>query len=495
MPSAQSQPDLLFFFSDQHHGLYSGYAGHAIVQTPNLDRIAANGTACETAYTPCPLCVPARGALLTGQLPSHTGVFNNNCIIPSDQSTFLHTIAAQGYETVFCGRMHFKGPDQRHGFTKRIAPDITTMWNSGLDGGSFYGGAFGMGGCANFAAAGTSPVLDYDRLVVGAALDYLHQDHDKPQCIVVGTYGPHFPYVAPPSFFDLYHGRTDTPASWEPEGVDPNPMVDAKRQRTRTSPVTGETTPLTEEDLHARRAAYFGMITEQDRHVGAVRDAWQDYLQRNGREGVFVYSSDHGDTCGEHGIFGKQTFYEGSVRIPMLFEGAGIQAGKRLSAPASLLDIGPTLCDLVGAQPPPAQDGVSLLNALTDQHDEPADRAILSEWTQGYEGQTVAARMVRRGHWKLMHYAHPNMPDQLFDLETDPDELHNRADECPDILQDLRAHIDENWDAERVAAWADEKRRHATLLRRWTEATHPPSPETEIWRIPEPSKQPPERVF
>lgn len=495
MPSSCPTPDILFFFSDQHHGLYSGYAGHPLVQTPNLDRIAAAGTACETVYTACPLCVPARGAMLTGQLPSRTGVFGNSDMVPSDQGTFLHGIAAQGYETVFCGRMHFKGADQRHGFTKRIAPDITHMHVGGLEGGETFGASFGMGGCADLAGAGTSPVLEYDRTVIAAALDYLQQDHDKPQCIVVGTYGPHFPYIAPPELFEMYRGHTDTPASWNPEGHDPNPIVDGKRQRTRKSPLADEPTPVTEEILHAIRAAYFGMITEQDRHVGAVRDAWRTHLDRSGRPGLFVYSSDHGDTCGEHGVFGKQTFYEGSVRIPLLFEGTGVQEGKRIATPVSILDIGPTLCDFAQTVPPPSQDGTSLAESLRNSEAQPSARPVISEWVQNHQQQAVAARMIRQGKWKLMHYAHPEITDQLFDIESDPDELHDCAPEQPDIHQTLLRQLQSDWNPDQTAVWFEEKRKHQGYITRWSRQVQPEEPESEVWKIPELSKQQPELLL
>jgi choline-sulfatase len=105
------KPDILFFFSDQHHGLYSGYAGHPVVNTPNLDRLVEEGTAFDMAYTSCPLCVPARSSMLTGQYPSKNGVFNNAHILRSDQAPFIHSLVAEGYETVLCGRMHFMGAD------------------------------------------------------------------------------------------------------------------------------------------------------------------------------------------------------------------------------------------------------------------------------------------------------------------------------------------------------------------------------------------------
>lgn len=120
-------PDILLFISDQHAPQYQA-GGQMPVDTPNLAALREQGTAFDAAYTPCPLCVPARMAMLSGLAPHHTGIFTNNDTLPQTTPTFLHAMAAAGYETVLVGRMHFIGPDQRHGFTRRVAPDFT---NSG----------------------------------------------------------------------------------------------------------------------------------------------------------------------------------------------------------------------------------------------------------------------------------------------------------------------------------------------------------------------------
>lgn len=121
--------DILVFLSDQHSPLFSEYAGGP-ARTPTLNRLCAEGTSYTSCYTSCPLCVPARMSMLTGRLPSKTGVMRNNDTIPDVMPTFLHPFVAAGYETVLIGRMHFVGKDQRHGFTKRLAQDMTPVtWN------------------------------------------------------------------------------------------------------------------------------------------------------------------------------------------------------------------------------------------------------------------------------------------------------------------------------------------------------------------------------
>ena len=110
-------PDILLFISDQHAPQYQA-GGQMPVDTPNLAALREQGTAFDAAYTPCPLCVPARMAMLSGLSPHHTGIFTNNDTLPQTTPTFLHAMATAGYETVLVGRMHFIGPDQRHGFTR-----------------------------------------------------------------------------------------------------------------------------------------------------------------------------------------------------------------------------------------------------------------------------------------------------------------------------------------------------------------------------------------
>lgn len=449
--------DMLFFLSDQHQAGLAGFAGNRLVQTPNLDRIAEAGTVFNSAYTACPLCVPARTALLTGWLASRTGVFGNGTPFRSEQPTFLHSLTAAGYETVLVGRMHFVGPDQRHGFARRLFPDITP---GDADYGSMYReaghdfqSAMGGGGCLNLIGGGNSHVLEYDRNCVAAAIRYLSQPHDRPQCIVVGTYAPHYPYVAPPEAYRRYEALATVPESWRRSQQEPHPLfaagVAAQRRRRPAGTKTEE--PVTEETVRAVRAAYMGLISFTDGLVGQVHTAWEEHLRRSDRPGVFCYASDHGDTAGEHGLFDKQTFFEGSAAVPMVFAGCGIRGGARLSGAVSLLDLGPTLCEMGGAVPPPEQDGRSLCPALREGRDD-LDRTVISEYVVRGPDGLVAGRMVRRGRWKFIHYAGHERSDQLFDVEHDPQELDNRAAEHPEVTQELRRVLLDGWNPRELVA-------------------------------------------
>src|SRR5262245_35184181 len=123
--SGAERPNLVVMMSDQHTRAVLGCAGDGVVRTPHLDGLARGGVRFAAAYAGPPLCIPSRATFLTGQQCSAIGVWSNACTLASDVPTFAHTLAAAGYETVLCGRMHFKGPDQRHGFARRIAGDVS----------------------------------------------------------------------------------------------------------------------------------------------------------------------------------------------------------------------------------------------------------------------------------------------------------------------------------------------------------------------------------
>lgn len=422
--------DVLLFMSDQHSYRVQGYAGDPVVRTPNLDRIAGAGTVLDNAYTACPLCVPARAAMISGLLPSNNGVLFNFNAINSDQATFLHSLTASGYETVLCGRMHFIGPDQRHGYAKRIAGDRTPVFHNGMpkpgEKKSRVTG-FDENSSLYYIGAGDSPVLAYDRYVVDKALEYLRQDHDRPQFLTVGTYGPHFPYVAPPDLYGYYYDRVA--------------LEDVSDAFQGYPALAGKMQEADPEVARAARAAYYGLVEQQDRHIGAVYDAFQDYLRRTGHQGIFLYVSDHGDMNGTHGYYGKQVFYEPAVHIPFLIQGDGIPAGHAIHSPVSLLDVGKTVCGLTGAKILPG-DGVDLSSQLRAGSEDPERMVVTELYTYLSDGNTSLGRMVRWKEWKFFTFSGFPDSDVLLNSQNDPLEEHNLIGEHPDVAQKLREKAD-----------------------------------------------------
>ncbi|PPK74721.1 choline-sulfatase [Lacrimispora xylanisolvens] len=425
--------DVLLYMSDQHSYNLQGYAGNNIVRTPNLDRIAREGTALTSAYTACPLCVPARASMISGQLPSNNGVLFNFNSIHSDSATFLHSLTVSGYETVLCGRMHFVGPDQRHGYAKRIAKERTPVYHNNapktkeeMENKSKVMG-FDENSSLYYIGGGDSPVLAYDRYVVGEALDYLSKEHERPQFITVGTYGPHFPYVAPEELYEYYYDKVS--------------LEDVSENYQGHPALDGKFTEGDPEVARAARAAYYGLVEQQDRHIGTVYDAFQKYLKRTGHEGIFIYVSDHGDMNGTHGYYGKQVFYEPSSHIPFLIQGNNIPAGRRIDSPTSLLDMGPTICGLTGAEILEGDGKDISAQIMESSQDE--DRMVVSElYTYLSNGETSLGRLVRYQQWKYITYSGFPEDDVLYDLEQDLNEEHNVIARFPEIAEKLRQKAD-----------------------------------------------------
>ncbi len=467
--------DILLYMSDQHSYRLQSNAGDRVVRTPMMDYLVKNGAVMTAAQTACPLCVPARAAMISGQLPSNNGVLFNFNSISSDKATFLHSLSASGYETVLCGRMHFVGPDQRHGYERRIAGDRTPVFHNNpppRPGEERYIG-FDENSSVYCIGAGNSPVLEYDKYVTQRALEYLSQDHDRPQFLTVGVYGPHFPYVASRELYDYYMDKVPLDGASDP-GFE-HPALAGKMR---------ETDPQV---VRAARAAYYALTETVDRNMSAVYEAFQAYLKRTGHEGVFIYVSDHGDMNGDRGYFGKQVFYDPSVHIPFIIQGDGIPAGVRVDSPVSLLDVGPTVCDLAGAEIIPG-DGRSILPQIMGE--DASDRMVVSEqYTYLASGGTSLGRMVRWRQWKFITYSGFEGEDMLFDLASDPGERKNVITDHPDIAERLRAETEKYRTYDQVM---EHERWVVKQLRVLMKC--PFEDEKEHWQCPPEVKMPEDRV-
>lgn len=464
------KPDILLFLSDQHSGSVVGYDGDDKVRTPYLDYLATQGTTFSAAYCAFPLCVPSRTSLLSGMLPSTLQIMDNAGAMKSDQATWLHALANEGYETILCGRMHFIGPDQRHGFTKRIAPDITpTGWGEKAafkkELGDFEG-TVAEKGCLALAGGGNSPVLEYDRMVIDSAISYLAQDHEKPQCIVVGTYAPHFPYVGPKEAFAYYQQRIQNTSF--ADGL----LHPALRHKQQHADATL---------LQNVRAAYYAMVETMDAQIHAVHVAWESFLHRGNRKGVFAYLSDHGDMLGINNLFGKKAFHDRSTRVPLMFVGSGVEAGIRVEEPVSLLDIGPTICEIARVPSIAGFQGVSLVPALQGFSSN-QDRTIISEVLDSHQGQIILGRMIRKGPWKLICYHGFEEEDFLFNMIDDPLEKHNVRESYPSLYEALRKRLYDGWAPERVMEQHLLATQHHSVVARFGALQN--RQKTERWPIP-----------
>lgn len=467
------KPNIILVVSDQHRADWMGCAGNTFVDTPNLDRLAGQGMRFSNAHCNYPLCGPSRMSMLTGQHPHRLGVYINEHCLSSDVPTFAHALGRAGYDTVLAGRMHFMGADQRHGFQERLVGDCCRCYagGSGIDFGELEGTASSMKRAIECAGPGDSPVLRYDEAVTGAAEELLRARSvsERPLFLTVGWYGPHHPYVAPPDLYETAEARMqaegDTPV---PHSEEPLHPWQAKRME------RGQDVDASPERVVMVRANYAGMISYVDRMLGRVLVAAESLPG----ETIVIYTSDHGESAGDHGLYGKGNFYEASIKVPFIVaplrrgDASLAEENRVFEHPISLLDLCPTLAELGGAPPLPMQDGDSLASVVQGETVDEArwrDRPVLAEQELVFlEPMFDPIRMVRRGDWKLIYY-HGMEPVHLFNLAEDPSEQQNRvADpECDAIREELLKLAFADWDPEALNADALRKGRDLKYMWDW----------------------------
>jgi choline-sulfatase len=475
------QPNILFLLSDQHHSNFTGYAGNKVVRTPNLDQLAAEGTSMENMYCGSPLCVPSRMALMSGLLPDVTRIFTNFHSLPSEQPTFVHSLSAAGYQTVLAGRMHFNGPDQRHGFQERLVGDMTPIRfdqgfaaNTGELGETFGQSLVGV----THSGPGHSSVLDFDEDVACAAVDYLSTfDGGNPLFMTVGFYGPHCPFICPGDLFEYYYQRVDAPRIPEGFKESVHPFVQkwyANRGITK----------VPEDAARRSLAAYCGLVEINDRHVGRVLQALRSNPKL--KNTMIVYASDHGEMAGDKGLFWKSSFYEGSVRVPCLFSGPEIPKGKSIQQPTSLLDLAETFREIAGGIPLPQTDGHNLLPLLLGTQEEDPERAVIS--LLGDSKKDAPGAMIRKGPWKMCVY-HGYEHPQLFHLEDDPGEWRDlgRNPDTAEIRAQLMAELAPRWNGPMIEAEVEKIQKISRFWGQWRK-TAPPEKTFEISWTADPAR-------
>jgi choline-sulfatase len=448
-------PDILFLFSDQHAQNVAGCYGDPIVQTPALDRLAAEGVTFDNAYTTAPLCTPARMARLTAQYSHRIGCWTNSDVLRSDIPTHAHSLGAAGYRPTLIGRLHAIGPDQLHGYVDRRVGDHSTNWVGGQ--------AHSMGVLDRTqepfrislerSGAGQSAYEVKDRDVLAAALGHLDEIRDaraqgdrKPFAVTVGLMLPHQPYVCSPADYARYDGKVGLPRLAAPGDNVEHPYLRQWRDFT-------DSLSLPDDWQIRARTAYYGLTTAMDRMIQAILDR----LEQNGLADntLVIYASDHGDQLGERGLWWKQTFHEHAIKVPLILRWAGrLPAGERRAQVVNLLDLAATMLDAAAAPPLPDAQGRSFLDVAKDQGTPWTDLTFAEYCTDGmarWTGAVVQQRMVRQGRHKLVYY-HGERP-QLFDLEADPDETEDLAlsERHAGVRDALSALVLENWDPELIA--------------------------------------------
>jgi choline-sulfatase len=422
--------NVLVVMADQLVPFLTGPYGDPVAQTPNLDALARDGVRYDAAYTPYPLCSPARAAFMTGRYASRYGCYDNAAILPADVPTVAHYLTLAGYDTVLSGKMHFVGPDQLHGFAKRLTTDVYPAamdWVPTQD----PEGRFVRGGHArSYVPPRVGPVrwskfLAYDEETQFRALEYLHGEPQEPFFLVVSFHHPHDPFRPTQPDWDLYEG-VEIPIPHTPAEIEYSAM-DVWANEAHETDAVDLRDP---ENLRALRRAYYALVTYVDRKLGELLAAVPD-------DTIVVFTSDHGDMLAERAMVQKRCFYEWSARIPLIVRYPDRRAaGTSVDAPVSLLDIAPTVLDWCGIEERLPMDGRSLLDA---------GDAVFSEYP--VEKVRAPCFLVRRGTYKYV-YVHGH-GEQLFDLATDPGEWNDLAQTTD--TKEYRDVILEQFDPDAIA--------------------------------------------
>lgn len=458
---AQSRkPNVVVLMSDQHRPDLMTCAGRDLVPTPNLDRIAARGVRFERAYCPYPVCTPSRMSFLTGLHAHHHGVLGNNTDKPLDwrQRTVGHLFRDHAYFTALIGKMHF-GDGQTHGFEYRLgfndwlmhlgpkvrhyADEIASYpgyEKTVHDTGSGFPAVQGLWDGRSPWVGHVTPrtqvasVLEaedhFDYFVARESSKFIRRYKDQPFFLIAGFLKPHAPFFPPREFAERYPADAMTL---------PQPGDLSKYPR-HIREAAAAFASMGEPQLRRIRAGYLGNLSFVDTCIGLVYDTLeQEGLLDNT---IVVYTSDHGEMCGEHGLFQKFVFFEPSVAVPLIVSyPAVLPTGKVSAALAEYMGVYPTLAELAGLPVPQGLDTRSLTPWLR-QPDAPGPEAAFAEYALSWAPRF----MIRTDRYKY-NFNDGDIPE-LYDLEADPGEMANRAEDP--ALQKVRRRLHDQ-----LVAWYD----------------------------------------
>jgi arylsulfatase A-like enzyme len=428
LPAAPApRPNILFLFTDDQRFNTVRALGNPEVQTPNMDRLVAGGTAfthsCIMGGTIGAVCAPSRAMLMTGQTLFHV---DRSIVRPQGVpdklkkpfDLFPEVLQSRGYTTFSTGKWHI-GPK---------------LWARAFQRGEniFYGG---------MSDHDKVPVHDFDptgeypaakryiakqfssELFSDSAIRFLKsQKPDNPFCAVVNYTAPHDPRMAPKDFADLYDpAKVTLPKNFLP--VHPFDNGDMKLRDEMLAPF-----PRTPEVVRQHIAAYYAMITHLDYHMGRVLKTLEETgLAQNT---IVIFAADNGLAVGQHGLLGKQNLYDHSMRVPLVIGGPGLPKGQRADTLCYLLDLFPTLCDLTGTPVPATVEGKSLAPVLRDPKTQVRDSVFFA--------YRHFQRAVRTKTSKLIRYSVGGKQTvQLFDEAADPWEMNNLAAREPARVREM----------------------------------------------------------
>ncbi|WP_417729572.1 choline-sulfatase [Roseovarius sp.] len=415
------KPNILFIQADQLTAfVLSMYRDDAQAKTPNLDALAAEGVVMENAYSNSPICCPARASQFSGRLPSTHEVWGNGAEFRAEIPTVAHFLRSAGYECVVSGKCHFIGPDQLHGFDRRLTTD---MYPSGFDWtipwswGPVHREGTSVKKLAVSGLCKTNNQLLYDAEVQFRSLEFLRNraldKNEQPFFLHISYTQPHEAYQSVPEFWERY-ADTDIALPRIPKDAHPHPTTKWLHIHHGI-----DQAPPDDGTIRLSRRAYYAMISHLDDYLGEVIAELKHLGLYD--DTVIVFTSDHGDMLGERGMWFKRSFYEGSMQVPMIWHNPKrIKPGRRREC-VSLGDLCPSFAELGGAKDMSDRYGSdqssSFLGLIMDSSDSVKDEAIAEYYGPGVIEPWLA---IRQGDYKYAWTR--NAPELLFNLADDPDE-------------------------------------------------------------------------
>lgn len=401
---SQRSPNILFLLADDQRPDTVAAYGNSHIRTPNLDRLVAGGFSFRRNY--ClgsgggAVCVPSRAMIHSGR-----AYFNVDSRM-SGVKIMPELLRENGYTTFATGKWHNREESFRRGFERGKAV--------------FFGG---MADHTKVQVVDMAPGGQFvnkrigdkfsSKLFADAAIEFLQNyNEDRPFFAYVAFTAPHDPRNPPVKYREMYYrNRPPLPKNFMPQHPFDNGHMGGRDENLAAW-------PRTEDVVRDQLAEYYGLITHLDEQVGQILGMLRK--SKHSKNTIVIYAADHGLAVGSHGLLGKQNIYEQSMGCPLIFAGPGIPKGGSTDAFSYLMDIYPTVCSLVGIQGPPGIEGKNLRPIWQGKAEKVRDYVFLSF--------AKVQRSVRDERWKFIRYPQINHT-QLFDLENDPHELHNLAND------------------------------------------------------------------
>ncbi len=450
--SENKRPNILIIMPDTYRYDVMGCVTPA-AKTPNLDRLAEEGTRFAESFSVSPLCMPARASVLSGTYVHNHGMWTNRGSLPEDDETFFHHLQKVGYQTAHVGKSHYHSggsADMRdwepymHARGIEYVHEVSGPWAT-VKSENYLTDYLAEHGLLEtfrddyrkragdmFRATWPSPLpVEHhpDSYTGRQAMEFLDKQTDeRPWCMFVGFGGPHDPWDAPGEFATM-HDPADMPPALPTEEV-----PESISERAKQHLLAGRIENPTAEEVAKLRALYYGKHSLVDHWVGQILDTVE---KRGEKENTLViFWSDHGDFAGDHGRIHKVQFYEGALRVPLIVSWPGhFPEGARSVAMVENIDVFPTILEAAGCEPSARCRAKSLVPVITDP-DSGHREVVISEVADAV-GRTMMVR-TRTDKYAMDEFGEGYM---LFNLDTDPDEQKNLIGQP--CMRELQAHMRE----------------------------------------------------